>query len=73
MAAGKKILINEDNAADLSLEEGCLYSNPNGEIEITKADESLAEGKFSFTTICTSTKEEVKVTDGFFRILLSKK
>lgn len=72
MIAGKKITINEDNAVDLSMNDGCLYTNPKGGIEITKADEHAAEGKFFFTNICSSTKKETIVTDGFFRILFIK-
>jgi hypothetical protein len=72
MIAGKKITINEDNAVDLSMNGGCLYTNPQGTIEITKADEQAAEGKFFFSNICMSTKKETVVTDGFFRILFTK-
>lgn len=72
MIAGKKITINEDNAVDLSMNDGCLYTNPQGTIEITKADEQGAEGKFFFSNTCISTKKETIVTDGFFRILFTK-
>jgi hypothetical protein len=72
MVVGKKISIDEDNAVDLSLNDGCLYTNTKGEIEITKVGDSWAEGKFFFTTICSSTNKAVEVTDGFFRIPISK-
>ncbi len=73
LITGKKITINEDNAVDLSMNDGCLYTNPKGAIEIIKVDEDAAEGKFLFTNTCSSTKKETMVTDGFFRILFIKK
>ncbi|WP_462252131.1 hypothetical protein [Ferruginibacter sp.] len=72
MVVGKKIIISDDNAVDLMLNDGCLYINPKGAIEITKVDDNAAEGKFFFTNVCNNTKKEVKITDGFFRILLIK-
>ncbi len=72
MIASKKITINEDNAVDLFMNDGCLFANPKGAIEITKADEHAAEGKLFFTNICISNKKETIVTDGFFRILFVK-
>jgi hypothetical protein len=72
MAVGKKISIGEDNAVDLSLNDGCLYINTKGEIEITKVDEQWAEGKFFFTATCNNKNKAVEVRDGFFRILLLK-
>lgn len=72
MVAGKKIIADADNAVDLSLNDGCLYTNPKGQIEIIKVDGSWAEGKFFFSTTCSSTNKTVKVTDGFFRIPLAK-
>jgi hypothetical protein len=73
MTAGKKIMFGEDNAVDLSLNNGCLWKDIKGEMEITKADDNSAEGKFSFTTTCSSSGKTVEVTDGLFRILLSGK
>jgi hypothetical protein len=70
MVIGKKIIINEDNAADFFINNACQWKDPKGEIEITKADNNTAEGKFFFTTKCSSTSEVVKITDGGFRILL---
>jgi hypothetical protein len=72
MVVEKKITIGEDNAVDLSLNDGCLYTNLKGEIEITKADDNAAEGKFFFTTVCSSKNKTVEVKDGFFRIPFSK-
>lgn len=72
IAAGKKIILNEDEAADIFLDDGCLSPITNGEIEIIKVDDKWAEGKFFFTTSCSSTNKVVKVTDGFFRIPFAK-
>ncbi len=73
MVVGKKIIISDDNAVDLMLNDGCLYTNLKGEIEITKVDDSWAEGKFFFTTTCNSINKAVEVTEGFFRIPFAKK
>jgi hypothetical protein len=72
LVAGKKIIIGEDNAADLLINNGCLWKDIKGEMEITKVDGRWVEGKFFFTTTCTSTNKVVKVTDGFFRIPFAK-
>jgi hypothetical protein len=73
LVAGKKIIIGEDNAADLLINNGCLWKDIKGEIVITKVDDNAAEGEFLFTSICNSTNEVVKITDGFFRLRLTKK
>ena len=72
LVVGKKITINEDEAADIFLKDGCSYPVANGEMEITKVSSGFAEGKFYFTTVCTTTKKTLNVTDGFFRIQISK-
>jgi hypothetical protein len=69
MVPGKKIALGEDNAADLSLNNGCLYKDLKGVINITKADATGVEGTFAFTTVCGATNKAVDVRDGFFRIL----
>ena len=73
MVAGKKIMLGDDNAVDLLINNGCLWKDMKGEMEITKVDDTSAEGKFFFTTICSSSGKAVEVTDGFFRILFSEK
>lgn len=35
MVAGKKIMLGEDNAVDLSLNDGCHWAHPKRELEIT--------------------------------------
>jgi hypothetical protein len=72
LAAGKKIILGENEAADIFLADGCSYPLTKGEIEITKVDDKWAEGKFFFTAVCSSTGKAVEVTDGFFRIPVSK-
>lgn len=46
-----------------------LYTGTKGEMEITKADDNMAEGKFYFTATGFQSDKTVEVTDGFFRIL----
>lgn len=69
---GKIIALGEDEAADLFIKNGCLFKDVNGKIEITNVDANWAEGKFYFTTVCSSTNQMFSVTDGFFRIPISK-
>ena len=73
LVVGKKIKISEDEAADVFLKDGCSYPISNGEMKITKVGNDFAEGTFYFTTVCTTTKKTLNVTDGFFRIQISKK
>jgi hypothetical protein len=73
LVAGKKILLDEGEAADLFLKDGCSYAITKGQIEITKAGDNWAEGTFYFSTVCSSSGKTVKITDGFFRILVSNK
>ncbi|MEO5500089.1 MAG: hypothetical protein ABIR31_01490 [Ginsengibacter sp.] len=46
-----------------------LWSGINGEMEITKSDANMAEGKFSFTAKGFQSDKTIEVTNGFFRIL----
>lgn len=69
---GKIIILGEDEAADLFIKNGCLWKGMKGQMEIIKADANTAEGKFFFTTICSSTNKSFAVTEGFFRISFSK-
>ncbi len=73
LTAGRKIILSENEAGDIFLDDGCSYPLTKGEIEITKVDGSWAEGKFFFTTSCSITKKVVEVADGFFRIPVAKK
>ncbi len=70
LKAGNKITLDEGNAPDLNLNDGCLWQKPTGEIEITKADETAAEGRFSFAAICNG--KPLVVSEGFFRIMFLK-
>jgi hypothetical protein len=72
LVKGKIIVLGEDEAADLFIKNGCLFKDVKGKIEIIKADENSAEGKFYFTTVCSSTNIKFSVTDGFFRIPIAK-
>ena len=69
MIVGKKIKISENNAVDLMAhDEVVIWAGYEGEIEITRADEEWAEGKFHFTASSSSTSKTIQVTDGMFRI-----
>jgi len=72
LVEGKKIVISEDEAADIYLKDGCSFLITNGEMKITKVGDGFAEGTFYFTTVCDITKKTLIVTDGFFRIQISK-
>ena len=72
LVVGKKIVISEDEAADIYLKDGCSYPITNGEMQFTKVGNDFAEGTFYFTTVCDVTKKTLNVTDGFFRIQISK-
>ena len=74
MEVGHKI--NFDNSAvDLMLnDEVGLWGGHKGQMIITKMDETSAEGTFYFTASSDdAAKKTLEVTDGFFRILFSKK
>lgn len=73
LVTGKKIKIDQEEAADLFLKEGCSYPLTKGQIEITKAGDNWAEGTFYFSTFCSSSDKTVIITDGFFRIPVSNK
>ena len=73
LVVGKKIALNQDEAADVFLKDGCSYPLTNGQMEITKVTAKSAEGTFYFTTVCSSTKKSVKISEGFFRIQVSMK
>jgi len=74
MVVGKKEVFSHDNAVDLMLpeDEGSILGGYKGEMEITKADDNWAEGKFYFTGSSESSDKVVEVTDGFFRISLAQ-
>jgi len=73
LVVGKKITISENQAADVFFKDNCSYPIANGEMKITKVGDTFAEGTFYFTAVCTTTKKTLNVTDGFFRIQISKK
>jgi hypothetical protein len=70
LVAGKKIAIDQEEAADLFLKDGCSYPITNGQMAITKVADNWVEGSFYFTTVCSTTNKTVKITEGFFRILI---
>jgi hypothetical protein len=73
MVVGKKITFGEAEAVDLATNDDTgLWGGRKGEMEITKVDDSWAEGKFFFTATTSNSNKTVEVTDGFFRIPTGK-
>lgn len=70
LANTNKKLGDGGSAAELHLNDDiALYTGTKGTMEITKSDDNMAEGKFSFTAKGFESDKTVEVTDGFFRIL----
>ncbi len=72
MKAGKKIILGEDEAADIFFTGVGLCVTKSGEMEIIKVDEHTADGKFYFTAIENASGKSIEVTNGFFKIFLDK-
>ncbi len=72
--AGEKRDFNESNAADLSfdLDGNSLWGGTKGEVEVTKADDQLIEGRFNFTATSSRSNKAVEVSDGYFRFPRNK-
>lgn len=74
LEAGKHIALSDDNGADLMTHDDIgIWGGRNGEIVITKIDNSVMEGTFTFTASSTRTNKTVAVTDGIFRFPLAEK
>lgn len=70
---GDKIKFGESHAADLfTNDDVAIWGGRTGEMEITKVDGNWVEGKFFFTATSSGTDKKIEVTDGFFRISLTK-
>lgn len=70
MKNDKRKLGEGGSAVDMRLNDNiALYSAIKGEMEVTKADDNMAEGKFYFTAKGFQSDKTIAVTDGFFRIL----
>jgi hypothetical protein len=72
MKVGGKITFGDDHVALLFPDDDAIWDGRKGEMEITKVDNGWAEGKFYFTAVTSSTTKTKEVTDGFFRIAISK-
>jgi spermidine/putrescine-binding protein len=74
MIAGKKMKFSQNNAVDLMTnDEVALWGGYSGEMEITKVDDEWAEGRFSVTGSTDTPDKLMVVTEGFFRVSLTKK
>lgn len=66
----KRKLGDGGDAAELRLHDDiALYSAVKGEMELTKVNDQMAEGKFSFTAKGFQSDKTIEVSDGFFRVL----
>ncbi len=73
MVVGNKITFGEDNATDLMTNDVVgMWGGRKGEMEITKVDDKYAEGTFYFTGSTSSTNKTMDVTEGFFRVPITK-
>jgi len=73
LVVGKTIKFGDNRAVDLVTSDDVgIWGGRQGEMQITKVDETSAEGTFFFTASASSTTKTVEVTEGSFRILLSK-
>jgi hypothetical protein len=69
LIAGKKIVFDEGDAADLATNDDIgMWGGKKGEMEITKVDDKWAEGKFFFTGSTSRSSQTIEVSEGFFRI-----
>jgi len=68
--AGKKFQFSNENAVLTTRDAVGVWGGRNGEMEITKVTGTYAEGKFFFTGYSYDNKKTIKVTDGYFHILL---
>ncbi len=74
LVVGKTVKFGDDEAVDLSTNDAIgMWGGRQGEMRITKVDETSAEGSFHFTATASGTTSTVQVTDGSFRILLGRK
>lgn len=73
MVVGNKITFGEDNATDLMTNDDVgMWGGRKGEMEITKVDDKYAEGTFFFTGSTARSNKTMDVTEGFFRIPITK-
>ena len=70
LALTKKKLGESHELAEMHLNDDVsLWTASKGEMELTKVDDNVAEGKFYFTAKGFQSDKTKDVTDGFFRIL----
>lgn len=72
LEAGKHLAFSENKAADLFTNDDIgMWGGRQGEIIITKIDDSSVEGTFSFTGSTSRSEKTVAVTEGHFRVPLT--
>ena len=73
LESARPTLAANTDAVDMRLNDDvALWSAKSGEMEITKADDQWAEGRFSFIAKGFQTDKTMEVTDGFFRISMAR-
>lgn len=71
LEAGKKYKFGEARAVDFAIEED-TFGGYSGELTITKVDDKWVEGTFYFTATSYSTPGKHEITNGFFRVAVTK-
>jgi hypothetical protein len=73
LVVGKTIKFGENQAVDLATNDDVgIWGGRKGEMQITKVDDTSAEGTFFFTASTSRSAKTVEVTEGSFRIVLGK-
>lgn len=73
LTSGKTVKFGQDNAVDLMVNDDTgIWGGYSGEMTYTKVDETSAEGTFHFTATARESSKKIEVTDGTFRVLLTR-
>lgn len=71
LEVGKKYQFGEGRAVDFAIDED-TYGGYKGELTITKVDDKWVEGTFYFTATSTSAPGKHEITNGSFRVAITK-
>jgi hypothetical protein len=71
LEVGKKYQFGEGRAVDFAMDED-TYGGYTGELTITKVDDYWVEGTFFFTATSTSAPGKHEITNGSFRVAITK-
>ncbi|MGY0039296.1 DUF6252 family protein [Pedobacter sp. NJ-S-72] len=71
VTSGKHIIFSDNKGADLMInDEIGIWGGRKGEVVITKINNTILEGTFSFTANSSQTSKLIQVTGGTFRLPL---